>query len=158
VPQRTRPIAERFWEKVDKTGECWLWTAAINTNGYGMFYVGGRPQQRRAHAVAWQLENGPVPEGLELDHLCHTRDESCPGGWTCPHRACVNPAHLEPVTVRVNRLRGRSMAAAHARKTHCPQGHEYTPENTFISKTKYSRKCRACNRDRARARAALKLI
>ena len=147
---RTRPFAERFWEKVDKTGDCWLWTAST-TRGYGQFYVRGRPSPGRAHVIAYELEVGPVPDGLELDHLCHTRDESCPGGDTCPHRACVNPAHLEPVTSRVNGLRGRSPAAIHAKKTHCLRGHEYTPENTWTGKARSIRRCRMCHKLWARA-------
>jgi hypothetical protein len=150
---RTRPFAERFWEKVDKTGDCWLWTAST-AHGYGQFYVKGKRSPGRAHVIAWELANGPVPEGLELDHLCHGWDKSCRGGGTCPHRACVNPAHLEPVTHRVNGLRGRSIVAVHAIKTHCPQGHEYTPENTWMGKARRVRLCRACHRIRANARYA----
>jgi hypothetical protein len=149
--KRTRPIAERFWEKVDKTGDCWLWTGSTN-HGYGQFYVKGKSSPARAHRVAYELTTGLIPEGMELDHLCHNRDASCPGGFTCPHRACVNPAHLEPVTHRVNGLRGRSVAAGHAAKTHCPQGHEYTLENTRRANGR--RQCRACCRLWANARYA----
>jgi hypothetical protein len=74
---------ERFMEKVDRSGDCWLWTAGLNAKGYGAFYQQGT--MRRAHRVAFEHFVGPVPEGLELDHSCR-------------NRACVNPAHLRVVT------------------------------------------------------------
>jgi len=77
------PPAERFWAKVDKTGDCWLWTAALSRQ-YGRFYVAGRLVM--AHRFAYELERGEIPAGHELDHRP-----------TCPKR-CVNPAHLRPVT------------------------------------------------------------
>jgi hypothetical protein len=85
-----RPVAERFWEKVDRRGpdECWPWTAATKGHGYGMFAVAkvdGRVILRQAHRMAYELAVGPIPEGLEIDHTCSVRN-------------CVNPAHLEPVT------------------------------------------------------------
>lgn len=71
-----------FWEKVDKSGECWVWTA--NTHkGYGNY--GSRERRQKAHRWAWEFTNGPIPDGLEIDHLCR-------------NRACVRPTHLEPVT------------------------------------------------------------
>ena len=158
MPKRTgtvpRPIAERFWEKVNKTGDCWIWTGSTN-HGYGQFYVNGKPTPGRAHRVAYELAIGPIPNGLELDHLCHNRDKSCMGGETCLHRACVNPDHLQPATHRLNGLRGRSVAAVHAAKTHCIRGHEFTPANTDV-RPRGSRRCRTCHRDEARARYAAK--
>lgn len=124
-----RSESERFWAKVDKAGECWEWVAAKFPPGYGQFAVG--PPWRRVMAHRWAYEDqiGPIPEGLQLDHLCR-------------NRSCVNPAHLEPVTQRENILRGESMSAVHARQTHCIHGHEFTPENTYPTKT--GRRCRAC--------------
>lgn len=145
-PYKTRPMADRFWEKVDKSAGpdgCWRWTVSTN-HGYGQFYLHGKPA--RAHRLAYELLVGPIPGGLTLDHLCHTRDETCRGGDDCPHRRCVNPAHLEAVSDLTNRQRGRSPGAEHARVTHCPQNHEYTPENTRIT-TRGGRVCRTCHRE-----------
>lgn len=99
-----RTFSDRFWSKVDKSGTCWLWTASIRATGYGQFRVGKRT--RDAHRVAWELTNGSVPDGLQLDHLCR-------------NRACVRPDHLEPVTQRENILRGTAPTAVNAVKTHC---------------------------------------
>jgi hypothetical protein len=85
-----------FWSHVEKTDDgCWLWTGAINHNGYGIFAVDGK-KVARAHRVAYELEVGPIPFGLHLDHVEERG---------CTSRACVNPAHLEPVTQRVNNER-----------------------------------------------------
>lgn len=85
------------------------------------------------------------PSGLELDHLCHTNSQECTGGDTCLHRRCVNPDHLEPVTHRVNTIRGLGFSGVAARKTHCMRGHEFTPENTYI-KPNGTRRCKTCHR------------
>jgi hypothetical protein len=124
---------EGFWSRVTKTESCWLWTGMANANGYGM--CNRAPTHGRlaaAHRVAYELLVGPIPDGLELDHLCRVRN-------------CVNPTHLEPVTGAENRRR------AGLAKTHCPQGHEYTTENTYLKPTG-GRQCRACNRPAARPR------
>lgn len=142
-----RPIADRFWPKVDKDGPipecapelgpCWLWIAKCHALGYGQFKVGTKMKQ--AHRVGYELLVGPVPDGLDLDHLCRVR-------------GCVNPAHLEPVTHRENILRGDSRMAENARKTYCSKGHEYTPENTYVRPAKpNSRFCRECGRQATRA-------
>jgi hypothetical protein len=128
---------DRFWSKVDRSGgdeSCWLWTASTTPAGYGQFRVGAAPQY--AHRLSWVAANGPVPDGLELDHLCRVR-------------RCVNPRHLEPVTTKENSLRGQSFAAINARKTHCPQGHPYDEANTIRSKSG-ARLCRACKHERDR--------
>lgn len=127
--------AERFWAKVDQSAGpdgCWIWTGARTTAGYGHFTLSKPRRGVYAHRFAYELLVGPIPDGLPLDHLCR-------------NRRCVNPAHLEPVTHRENILRGTSPIPANAVKTHCDQGHEFTPENTYI----YSdggRKCRTCRR------------
>lgn len=122
----------RFWDKVEKTPMCWLWLGATS-KGHGRITIDY--QTRGAHVVSWEMVNGPVPDGLELDHLCR-------------NRACVNPAHLETVTRRVNVLRGEGLAAINVRKTHCPKGHEYTADNTMWQGRR--RFCRICHRDASR--------
>ena len=87
------PVELRFWDKVDKSGDCWEWTASRGTSGYGQIRANGRPVV--AHRVAYELTHGAVPEGVELDHLCH-------------NRGCVNPDHLRVVSHKENmeNLRG----------------------------------------------------
>jgi hypothetical protein len=99
------PRERRFWPQVDRRGddECWPWTGRRQLNGYGNFGVTGT---RLVHRIAYQYLVGPIPAGLVLDHLCHTRDRTCRDNEQCPHRRCVNPAHLEPVTRRENIERG----------------------------------------------------
>lgn len=116
---------DRFWSKVDKTATCWLWTRG-KSDGYGVFHIKRIP--RGAHRVAYELLVGPIPEGLELDHRCR-------------NRACVNPAHLEPVPHRVNVKRGLSGQL----KNECRKGHEYTEENTYHAPSG-KRFCRACKK------------
>jgi hypothetical protein len=98
---------------------------------------------------------GPIPAGMVLDHTCHSSDADCPGGKACLHRRCVNPNHLEPVTPAENNMRGRSLTAANFLKTHCVNGHPFTPENTRPHKKLRidglpQRYCRQCGRDAAR--------
>lgn len=131
---------ERFWAKVNKTDDCWLWTAAAQ-HGYGKFKADGRPV--RVHRWAYKMFVGPIPAGLTIDHTCHTRDvATCVGGDDCLHRRCVNPSHLEAVTQKVNVNRG---AVVMSRRTHCRRKHEYTPENTIVTATG-ARQCRTCTR------------
>jgi hypothetical protein len=113
-----RPLAERFWEKVDKSapGGCWLWTAATKSHGYGFVAIAkveGRSILRQAHRVAYELTHGPIPDGLEIDHLCRVRN-------------CVNPAHLEAVTHSENCRRAavawaRDKAKGNPRDTASPR-------------------------------------
>lgn len=127
---------QRFWAKVDRRGpgECWLWTAARGRNGYGTFHTGGSAANRRTVYVhRWVYENtvGPISDGLTIDHLCR-------------NRRCVNPAHLEPVTNRVNVLRGEGPTAVNALKSHCHRGHPYDAD-TYITPQGW-RRCRICKR------------
>lgn len=137
-----RPPWTRFWEKVSREGECWIWSASTYDNGYGQFTVLGKPI--KAHRWAYQNLVGRIPAGMQLDHLCHTNDKSCLDGKDCPHRRCVNPAHLQPVAGRVNTLRGRGIAGHNARKTHCDTGHPFDAGNTRFTREGH-RVCRRCH-------------
>jgi len=144
IPPLTEADQRRFWAKVqlpDARG-CMVWAASSRGQGYGQFWLGGAPHY--AHRVSWTLANGEIPPGKVLDHLCR-------------NRACVNPLHLEVVDQQTNTLRGESFAAKNAKRTHCPRGHEYTDENTYHNPPNKShpngqRVCRACQRERDRAR------
>lgn len=125
--RKSRPIADRFWEKVDKSGECWLWLGWCSV-GYGYIEIAGRSVG--AHRWSYEQAHGPIPNGLQIDHLCR-------------NRACVNPAHLEAVTSRINTLRGNGRTAQQARRTHCIRGHPFDMFNTRIGK-RGDRHCRAC--------------
>lgn len=81
------PAEKRFWPKVNVTETCWHWTGAKNEKGYGLFYADDK--QIRAHRYSYQRVNGPIPDGLQIDHICH-------------NPACVNPEHLRAVTVKQN--------------------------------------------------------
>lgn len=119
------------FQYVDASGDCWEWTGSINFAGYGLFWTGER--HLMAHRAVWKLLVGPINE--TLDHLCRVRH-------------CVNPDHLDPVPQSVNVLRGYGPTAENARKTHCKYGHPFDDENTYFEGT--WRRCRACNRRRAR--------
>jgi hypothetical protein len=145
---------ERFWSKIDKhapvpdhapeLGPCWLWTAYCDKYGYGRLggSIDGKDWTGLAHVLAYELLVGPVPEGLELDHLCRVPP-------------CCNPAHLEAVPHAVNLARGTvhgifaEANAARRAATHCKRDHEFTPENTRINGQGH-RECRTCKRDRMR--------
>lgn len=135
--------------KIDMTGDCWPWTGRIDRHGYGRYH-----EAKLAHRVVYELLVGPIPDGLQLDHLCHTHSD-CKGGPTCRHRRCVNPIHLEVVTDAENRSRGFQV-----RKTRCVNGHPYDEQNTYLRRDGDGRRyCRACNliakaAYRARKRAA----
>lgn len=135
VPPTSEGVA-RFWSKVEKTAGCWFWRGAIHKLGYGQCVIGsrrvvGERTCAMAHRVAYELCVGPIPDGLEIDHLCRVRN-------------CVNPAHLETVTRAENNRRAGLVI------THCPRGHEYTPENTRVRAC--GRCCRTCERMLARVR------
>lgn len=133
-----RSAEERFWAKVQigEGDECWLWTAACLPNGYGYFHP-THGTNAYAHRFSWEITNGQIPSGKVLDHLCRVRN-------------CVNPSHLEPVTMRENLRRGEGFAGVNARKTECPKGHEYTDENTYVYKWRgrVMRYCRTCQKER----------
>lgn len=136
---------DRFWSKVNKLGpvfgrrgRCWLWTAATD-KGYGKFREGGVGSKVvPAHVWAWRQEYGPVPAGLELDHLCRRKN-------------CVRPSHCEAVTHAENIRRGdrRKMGEHNRRKSYCPSGHRYDHLNTYVDSAS-RRHCRKCERSRVR--------
>lgn len=135
-------LRDRFWAKVNLTGECWLWTGAVTTQGYGQIWDGAITGRHQVHRLSYQWVKGSIPVGLDLDHLCHNADLSCPGGPQCVHRRCVNPEHLEPATRKRNCERGRTGAYLKARQQ-CPQGHPYDDSNT-LHLPRGRRGCRAC--------------
>lgn len=148
--RRRRPLVDRLMDHVQKTDAgCWLWTARINPrDGYGYTTVDGISVA--AHRAVYEALRGPIPEGLDLDHVCHNVDAACPGGIACWHRPCVNPDHLQPETRRQNLLNGKTDLAANIAKTHCPAGHPYS----YTSPTG-KRRCRECSKTpEARARDA----
>jgi hypothetical protein len=120
------------WE-VQEDG-CWYWVNYVAETGYGRLNI--KNTVVYAHRWVWEQLQGPIPDGLEIDHLCRVR-------------RCVNPDHLEPVTPQVNMLR----STARGGETHCVRGHEFTEENTYRDKRTGWRKCRHCHRDYQQERA-----
>ena len=138
MARKTLPLIDRLLRQISpepNTG-CWLWTGPVTGGGYGQISIGRRIDGfRPAHRVSYELHVGPIPAGLDLDHLCRVK-------------ICVNPAHLEPVTRRENLMRGnavgqgtlagsRASVAAKLSMTHCRKGHEYGPNR---------RRCLECYR------------
>ena len=140
---------------------CWIYTGPLTNGGYGIVWWWDKGQQKTinytAHRSMWELANGPIPDGQVIDHLCH--DPATCKESPCDHRACCNPAHMRVTSQRENSLRSNGFTAAHAERTHCPQGHEYTPENTYVrTDRKYpGRQCRTCNREQNARRRGYRL-
>ena len=125
-----------FWSRVDKSGDCWVWLHSRDISGYGRFPVHQR--WTAAHRIAYLHEVGPIPAGLELDHLCRNRQ-------------CVRPSHLEAVTHRENMARAVTISSINAAKTHCIHGHLFDEANTYYPPPpRGGRVCRTCVRIRHR--------
>lgn len=151
----TAAIQQRYWSRVDASAGmlgCWPWMGSRDEKGYGRFSLSGKSTP--AHRIAYETTVGPIPDGLQLDHLCR-------------NHPCCNLLHLEPVTLRENVRRGAAVRTgwrpdrdkvSATRKTHCRRGHPFTPENSYVWPDGQRRRCLTCHaiehRD-ARARAAL---
>ena len=124
---RISDLPQHLQDKIMPVTECgcWVWIGGKSLCGYGRVKVQGSRIAKPTHRVIYELFNGKIPKGLEPDHICNLR-------------CCVNPNHIEPKTHAENMARN-----AHARKTHCKRGHEFTPENT--GHYKGSRHCRKCD-------------
>lgn len=124
---------ERAWARVDTAGDCWLWLGPLQGDGYGKVPV-RHSCTAVAHRFFYEHLVGPIPDGLQLDHLCRVR-------------ICVRPDHLEPVSIRENSLRSDSFAARHARQEGCKRGHPFDEANTYLRRNArggLSRVCRRC--------------
>ena len=132
--RRPVPIEDRFWAEVQRGGpdECWNWTGYVERGGYGVIAAGSsavKAQRWKAHRLSYTLLVGEIPEGMTIDHLCF-------------NTVCVNPSHLEVVTLSENARRSRRSQFLRS-KTHCPQGHPYAGDNLVI-RPNGNRKCREC--------------
>lgn len=133
IPQR---VLDRIWGRIDMRGpdECWPWKLSTASHGYGQvgWWESGHSVMTTAHRAAWTAEFGPIPDDLTVDHLCH-------------NRPCCNPRHLRPLTLRAN-----CRDNGYATRTHCPRGHPYDAENTYLAPAG-GRRCRECHRIRQRS-------
>jgi hypothetical protein len=134
--------------KRDASG-CWLWTGPADSSGYGVISTSNG--QQKVHRFSYLMHKGPIPDGMQVDHRCHTEAvQACTCSSDqdrCPHRRCANPAHLEAVTNAENTLR---QDHANRRKTTCPNGHDLTDEANVHVRPSGRRACRACDRERKR--------
>lgn len=138
----TESEAFRFASKYVERNDCLIWTSPLDKDGYGTFYL--RRKNRRAHRVAWFNWFGEIPAGHVINHKCR-------------NRSCVNPQHLELITIRENALQDSAgIGAINARKVTCPSGHAYDREYTGSNgKTqRYCSTCEAAKQKRLRARWA----
>jgi hypothetical protein len=149
-----RTEVERFESKIGRSTDtaCWTWTGPLTKGGYGLFgltrtALGQRTKNVYAHRYSYERSKGPIPDGLQIDHLCR-------------NRRCINPDHLEAVTGSVNVRRGEAPQMRRLRRTQCKYGHPFTQENTYRLRT--CRYCKTCMREagaryRTRKRQALEM-
>ena len=134
-------LPERLRRRITVEDEHWVWTGYVSKRGYGKAYWRGRDDY--LHRITYEICVGPIPEGMEIDHLCRVK-------------ICCYPPHLEAVPHAVNIARGEG-GKHHSAKTHCPKGHEYTPENTYPNRGNPNwRACKQCALDGSRIRYANK--
>lgn len=144
MPGQHASLADRFWRYVTPVEGCWIWRGSVGTNGYPRIKApaGMRPTVLAAHRVGYEILVGPIPDGLELDHLCKTP-------------LCVNPAHLEPVTRSENARRLRTNTVIETGL--CHRGHDTRVHGYSPPGKPTTRMCRQCKRDR-RAAARQRLV
>jgi hypothetical protein len=128
TPEWWEQAAGAYYSPEPNTG-CWLWFRSLDSRGYGNSWHGNA--HWKAHRLAWLAYRGPIPDGLELDHICRVR-------------SCVNPSHLRAVTGKENTLAGISVSAVNAKKTHCIRGHELSGDNLGSQHEGKGRKCLRC--------------
>lgn len=142
-------LAEKIKSRIiENESGCWVYPTN-NSDGYARISIPSATTKSgyttvRPSRVMYEVEVGSIPEGMELDHV---------KARGCTSNACCNPAHLEPVTGRENKLRGDTVIARNAAKTHCPQGHPYNEVNTYVS-PQGARLCRPCHKEKKAARRA----
>jgi hypothetical protein len=149
---------ERLMRRVviDPITGCWIWTGQLSKQGYGAIgiKIGTSNTMIPVHRLSYEINVGPIPPGMTLDHICH--DPSvCHSGRLCPHRRCCNPNHLKLATGADNARRGwrgnkPDIGLRNRIKTVCPRGHPYSLENTSVRRGR--RNCRECHRIRERER------
>ena len=141
-------IRERIMDRVKLNADgCWIFQGALTSKGYGSISVDGVIHS--THTRMYLASGRSIPDGMEVDHLCHGRSD-CPGGVDCPHRACCNPDHLEAVPKSINWERGQSPSRINSLRTHCKHGHALTGENVRIAYRagrNPTRQCRTCHRN-----------
>lgn len=143
MSRHAEPIQDRLWRHIEPEpmSGCWVWVANRYVAGYGQTSVGsktdGSVRKKYVHRLMYELMRGPIPVGLNIDHLCRMP-------------SCVNPDHLEPVTQRENLLRGEGIIARASKATHCPYGHSLDDAYVYYGK----RRCRPCAVERSRRQRA----
>jgi hypothetical protein len=141
LTDRGKPLVDRFSNRIriDLESGCWIWTAGTNGRGYGRFAI-AHDKVVAAHRWSYEHFVGPIPDGFTIDHV---KDRGCTS------TLCCNPDHLEAVPLQINLLRGETLPARNAAKTHCPAGHPYEGDNLRRAKNG-ARICRICANRRQR--------